>query len=61
MDGEWSVNGVFSFSRGVVNGATKSFPSTMIRDVLFWPQESNGGMTGDKGGFELHQPKTMIY
>jgi hypothetical protein len=19
-----------------------------------------GGMTGDKGGFELHQPKTMI-
>jgi hypothetical protein len=38
MEREWGVQ-VFSIG-GVVNGAPKSFPSTMIRDVLFWPQES---------------------
>lgn len=64
--GEWTVNGAWMgcsgfLHRGSGEWSSQKFPKHNDTRCFVLATRIYGGMTGDKGGFELHQPKTMIY
>jgi hypothetical protein len=46
--------------RGSGEWSSQKFPKHNDTRCFVLATRIYGGMTGDKGGFELHQPKTMI-